>query len=65
VPWCLAYAHARSGDPVAIASYLGKSTAFDKAIAAFAMAYADQTTADWNALKQAIADGRAEARTEA
>jgi len=56
--WCLARAHARSGDPVAIAAYLGGGTAFDKAIAAFAAAYADQTKEDWEALKAAIADGR-------
>ena len=56
--WCLARAHARSGDPIAIAGYLGTSPAFDKAIAAFAAAYADQTKQDWEALKAAIADGR-------
>jgi hypothetical protein len=41
----LARAHARSGDRIAIASYLGKSDAFDRAIAAFAHAYADRTSA--------------------
>lgn len=60
--WCLANAHARSGDPVAIAAYLGAGTSFDTAIAAFASAYAVQTTADWEALKAAIADGTLEAR---
>ena len=60
--WCLANAHARSGDPIAIAAYLGAGTSFDKAIAAFATAYAVQTTADWEALKQAIADGMLEAQ---
>jgi len=60
--WRLANAHARSGDPVAIAAYLGAGTSFDKAIAAFATAYAVQTTADWEALKQAIADGKLEAQ---
>ena len=60
--WCLANAHARSGDPVAIAAYLGAGTGFDKAIAAFASAYAVQTSADWEALKQAIADGKLESR---
>ena len=59
---CLARAHARSGDPVAIAAYLGTGTAFDKALAAFAAAYADQTKQDWEALKAAIADGRAAGR---
>ncbi len=60
--WCLANAHARSGDPVAIAAYLGARTSFDKAIATFATAYAVQTSADWEALKQAIADGKLEAQ---
>jgi len=59
--WCLARAHARSGDPLAIAAYLGSGAAFDKALAAFAAAYADQTKQDWKALKAAIADGRLEA----
>ncbi|MEE4276049.1 MAG: DUF2252 domain-containing protein [Thermoleophilia bacterium] len=61
--WCLARAHARSGDPIAIAAYLGSGTAFDKAMGAFAAAYADQTKQDWEALKAAIADGRLEALT--
>ena len=56
--WCLAHAHARSGDPLAVAAYLGSGTAFDKAMAAFATAYADQTKKDWEALQAAIADGR-------
>ena len=56
--WCLANAHARSGDPVAIAAYLGKSAAFDKAMAEFAVAYAGQTKADWQALKAAIDAGK-------
>jgi hypothetical protein len=55
--WCLARAHARSGDPIAIAAYLGKGTAFEKAMAAFGAAYADQTKQDWQALRAAIADG--------
>jgi uncharacterized protein (DUF2252 family) len=49
----LARAHARSGDPAAIAGYMGKSEAFDDAIASFAMAYADQTAADHAALVKA------------
>jgi uncharacterized protein (DUF2252 family) len=61
--WCLARAHARSGDPIAIAAYLGKGTAFEKAMAAFGAAYADQTKHDWEALGAAIADGRLEALT--
>jgi uncharacterized protein (DUF2252 family) len=62
--WCLARAHARSGDPVAIAAYLGNGTAFDKAAGTFALAYAGQTMADWKAHKQAIADGRVEAQAD-
>jgi hypothetical protein len=49
----LARAHARSGDPAAIAGYAGKSGALDDAIASFAMAYADQTNADHAALVKA------------
>jgi uncharacterized protein (DUF2252 family) len=45
--WALAHAHARSGDPVAIASYLGHSEAFDEALEAFAERYADQNDADF------------------
>ena len=59
--WCLARAHARSGDPIAIAAYLGNGTAFEKAMAGFGAAYADQTKQDWEALTAAIADGRVEA----
>jgi uncharacterized protein (DUF2252 family) len=54
----LARAHARSGDAVAIASYLGSSDVFDRAIAAFAEAYADQNEHDYAALLAAIATGR-------
>jgi len=54
----LARAHARSGDRIAIASYLGHGTAFDSAIAAFSEAYADQNERDYNALVQAEKDGR-------
>jgi hypothetical protein len=56
--WTLARAHARSGDRIAIASYLGNSDVFDKAIAAFAVAYADQNERDYQALKDAAAAGR-------
>jgi hypothetical protein len=58
----LARAHARSGDRVEIAAYLGKSTAFDEAIADFAEAYADQNDADYAAFLAAIESGRLEAR---
>jgi hypothetical protein len=61
--WCLANAHARSGDPVAIAAYLGAGATFDKAMGAFALAYAGQTVADWRTLKAAIAEGRVTAQT--
>jgi uncharacterized protein (DUF2252 family) len=54
----LARAHARSGDAAAIAGYLGKSDSFDEAIAAFAMEYAKQSVKDWQALLDAIKDGR-------
>jgi uncharacterized protein (DUF2252 family) len=54
----LARAHARSGDAVALSGYLGDDSEFDKAIAEFAMAYADQTERDWRALLDAIKAGR-------
>jgi len=54
----LARAHARSGDAVALSSYMGEDSEFDKAIAEFAMAYADQTAHDWRALRDAIKAGR-------
>jgi uncharacterized protein (DUF2252 family) len=56
--WTLARAHARSGDARAIAGYLGSGDVFDKALARFAVAYADQNEADYLALKQAVSDGR-------
>ena len=55
--WTLARAHARSGDSVAIAGYLGTSDVFDRAIADFAESYADQNGHDHAALQQAIAAG--------
>jgi len=61
--WTLARAHARSGDRVAIASYLGGSTRFDEAIADFAELYADQNELDHTALSEAVASGRAQAQT--
>jgi uncharacterized protein (DUF2252 family) len=54
----LAYAHARSGDPIAIASYLGTSDRFESAIAAFAVTYADQTERDHALLVEAVRSGR-------
>ena len=59
--WTLARAHARAGDRIAIAAYLGKSTKFDNAIADFAATYADQNERDHAALAVAVKDGRAEA----
>ena len=56
--WTLARAHARSGDPVAIASYLGTSDRFDRALATFAESYADQNERDYAALRRAVDDGR-------
>jgi uncharacterized protein (DUF2252 family) len=56
----LAHAHARSGDRIAIASYLGKGDTFDKAIAAFAETYADQNERDYEALKAAADAGKIE-----
>ena len=62
--WTLARAHARSGDRIALAAYLGGSTKFDQAIADFAETYADQNERDYAALRAAVKDGRAEATTE-
>jgi Uncharacterized protein conserved in bacteria (DUF2252) len=62
--WTLARAHARSGDRIAIAAYLGNSDAFDEAIAAFAVAYADQTERDHEALAAAVKSGRVQAETK-
>ena len=60
----LARAHARSGDRIALAAYLGGSAKFDQAIADFAETYADQNERDYAALKTAVKEGRAEATTE-
>jgi uncharacterized protein (DUF2252 family) len=54
----LARAHARNGDRVAIAAYLGKSDVFDRAVAEFAVAYADQNEKDYQALADAVRGGR-------
>jgi hypothetical protein len=56
----LARAHARSGDRIAIASYLGKGPGFDRAMASFASAYADQNERDYEAVLAAIAAGELE-----
>jgi uncharacterized protein (DUF2252 family) len=60
----LARAHARAGDAVALSGYMGDDSEFDKAIAEFAMAYADQTKRDWRALLHAIKLGRVTAETQ-
>jgi uncharacterized protein (DUF2252 family) len=62
--WTLARAHARSGDRIALAAYLGGSPKFDNAIADFAETYADQNELDYAAFQAAVKDGRAEATTE-
>jgi len=56
--WTLARAHARSGDAVAIAAYLGGSDVFDQAITEFAEAYADQNERDHDAVLEAVKSGR-------
>ena len=56
--WTLARAHARSGDRIAMAAYLGKKDTFDHAIAAFASSYADQNERDYTALRAAVTSGR-------
>jgi uncharacterized protein (DUF2252 family) len=56
--WTLARAHARSGDRIAIASYLGRATTFDTALAAFAEAYADQNERDYESFAAAVRAGK-------
>ena len=57
----LARAHARAGDPALVSGYAGTGTAFEEAISAFAVAYADQTEKDWNGFLAAIKAGWIEA----
>ena len=59
----LARAHARSGDAIAIASYLGSSDSFDRALTQFAEAYADQNERDYQTLTKAVRDGVITAET--
>ena len=61
--WTLARAHARSGDRVAIATYLGGGEAFDRAILEFSKAYADQNESDYQALVEAVRSGRVTVET--
>jgi len=59
--WTLARAHARSGDPVAIAAYLGATDAFDTSITDFSQRYADQNQQDYEQFVTAVRSGRLEA----
>jgi uncharacterized protein (DUF2252 family) len=61
--WTLARAHARSGDRIAIAAYLGKGTVFDRALVEFSRAYAEQNERDYRALATAVESGRITAET--
>jgi uncharacterized protein (DUF2252 family) len=61
--WTLARAHARSGDRVAIAAYLGKGPTFDRAIVEFSRSYAEQNERDYKALQTAVESGRIKAQT--
>jgi uncharacterized protein (DUF2252 family) len=62
--WALARAHARSGDTARLSGYLGKTGRFDEAIAAFAIAYADQNERDYAELKKAVKAGKLHAEVE-
>jgi uncharacterized protein (DUF2252 family) len=62
--WALALAHARSGDASMISGYLGSGDAFDEAVTSFAVAYADQTERDHEALVKAVKDGRIHAESD-
>ena len=61
--WTLARGHARSGDCIAIAGYLGQGDTFDRALVRFAETYADQNELDHHALEQAVASGRVTAES--
>ncbi len=61
--WTLARAHARSGDRIAIAAYLGKGTRFDRSLVGFARDYAEQNERDYRALVAAVKSGRVTAET--
>ncbi len=61
--WTLARAHARSGDRIAIASYLGSGSSFDRAIFSFCRAYAEQNEEDFRALAKAVESGKISAET--
>jgi len=59
--WTLARAHARSGDAIAIAEYLGKRDTFDQSIVDFSKGYADQNELDYQEFAEAIGSGRLQA----
>ena len=61
--WTLARAHARSGDRIAIAAYLGNSDSFDRAIVEFSKAYAEQNESDYRELAAAVDSGKIKAET--
>jgi uncharacterized protein (DUF2252 family) len=61
--WTLARAHARSGDRIAVAAYLGSGATFDRAILEFSNAYAEQNQRDYEALSAAVASGKVKAQT--
>jgi hypothetical protein len=61
--WTLARVHARSGDRIALAAYLGRGAAFDRAVVDFSSTYADQNERDYEALRGAVASGRVIAET--
>jgi hypothetical protein len=62
--WCLARAHARSGEPAKISGYLGKGDVFDEAVADFSVAYADQSERDHEVLGKAVRAGKLEVFSE-
>ncbi|HYU86499.1 MAG TPA: DUF2252 domain-containing protein [Kribbellaceae bacterium] len=62
--WTLARAHARTGDRIAIAAYLGSGDAFERAVTRFAEAYAERNGRDYDALRAAVRSGRVTARTD-
>ena len=61
--WTLARAHARSGDRIAIAAYLGNGDSFDRAIVEFSKAYAEQNDRDYKELSKAVKSGKITAET--
>jgi hypothetical protein len=61
--WTLARSHARTGDRIAIAAYLGKGSTFDRAMVEFSHAYAEQNERDYKELAKAVKSGRITAET--